>query len=384
MSQRAATWLLLAAGVLVVAAGCTREPEDTNRTAEVDRSAEVSQDLQDTWITTKIQAKYFADADVKGRNIDVTTNNGVVTLQGVVEDERAHQQAVAIARNTDDVVDVRDQLVAEKPVEPATVAAGDSGPRADVEVDDDDGDFDDQVSNAWITTKIQAKYFVDAIVKGRNIDVTTNNGAVTLEGHVGSQTEKDHAVHLARDTDGVRRVEDRLVVETSLARLDDDKGELTDVETSADSHPSESALPPTQPVAEPAPGSQSALSADAPPPAVGTTEPLSGDRPATGAEDDERMTDAGITTRIQSKFFLDDQVKPEDIEIETTNRVVTLSGEVGNQSQKERALSLARSVHGVVDVKDDLTLAGPGSAESAADRSWEMPAGALGDSWITT
>ena len=58
----------------------------------------VREQAGDAWITTKIQAAYFLDADVKGRTIDVTTANAVVTLTGRVENEREHDQAVSIAR----------------------------------------------------------------------------------------------------------------------------------------------------------------------------------------------------------------------------------------------------------------------------------------------
>ena len=54
------------------------------------------------------------------------------------------------------------------------------------------------VKDAWITTQVQAKYFGDATVKGRNIDVDTTNGVVTLTGEVTSQTERQRAVARAK------------------------------------------------------------------------------------------------------------------------------------------------------------------------------------------
>jgi hyperosmotically inducible periplasmic protein len=48
--------------------------------------------------------------DVGGLDIDVTTENGVVTLSGEVSNAAERLQAIAIARNTDGVCDVRDQL----------------------------------------------------------------------------------------------------------------------------------------------------------------------------------------------------------------------------------------------------------------------------------
>src|SRR5687768_3168910 len=68
------------------------------------------------------------------------------------------------------------------------------------------------VKDAWITTQVQAKYFADDLVKGRNIDVDTQNGVVTLTGEVSSAAERQRAVAKAREVDGVSRVQDRLTI----------------------------------------------------------------------------------------------------------------------------------------------------------------------------
>src|SRR5881275_1290167 len=49
-------------------------------------------------------------------------------------------------------------------------------------------------------------------IKARAIDSTTNESVVTLTGTVGSQAEHDRAVALARETEGVTKVVDRLVI----------------------------------------------------------------------------------------------------------------------------------------------------------------------------
>ena len=178
----------------------------------------------DPWVTAKIQAKYFVDDDVKARNIDVSTQNGVVTLQGSVGTEAERRQAVAIARSTDGVRDVIDQLRLEAgmPGDPRGPGAGESGgtpaspaaertpaketDRKPVAVDRPD---------PWITMKIQSKYFLDADVKGRQIDVDTNDGVVTLKGTVDTAEQKQEAEQIARGTEGVKRVVNQLVIGTS-------------------------------------------------------------------------------------------------------------------------------------------------------------------------
>jgi hyperosmotically inducible protein len=51
---------------------------------------------------------------------------------------------------------------------------------------------------------------LDDLVKARTIDVTTAGTTVTLAGSVESKAERERAVSLARETEGVTRVVDQL------------------------------------------------------------------------------------------------------------------------------------------------------------------------------
>ena len=57
---------------------------------------------------------YFLDRDVKGMDIDVTTNAGVVTLTGAVDTEAARKKAIADAKSIEGVKQVVDKLVVKK------------------------------------------------------------------------------------------------------------------------------------------------------------------------------------------------------------------------------------------------------------------------------
>ena len=69
------------------------------------------------------------------------------------------------------------------------------------------------VRDASVTAKIKAKMALDDLVKARTIDVTTDGTSVTLSGRVHSNDERDRALRLARETEGVQQVVDRLRVE---------------------------------------------------------------------------------------------------------------------------------------------------------------------------
>lgn len=62
--------------------------------------------VDDAAITSSIKAKFAADGDINPFNIDVDTNEGVVTLQGRVEKEEARTKAEQIAREQDGVTRV--------------------------------------------------------------------------------------------------------------------------------------------------------------------------------------------------------------------------------------------------------------------------------------
>src|SRR5262245_23914569 len=68
------------------------------------------------------------------------------------------------------------------------------------------------VNEAAISAKIKAKMALDDTVRARAIDVTTRGTAVTLSGTVQSRAERDRAMALARETDGVTQVIDDLRV----------------------------------------------------------------------------------------------------------------------------------------------------------------------------
>ena len=68
------------------------------------------------------------------------------------------------------------------------------------------------MSESALTAKIKSKMALDDHVNARAVDVDTSGSVVTLTGVVGSAAARERAVSLARDTEGVTRVVDRLQV----------------------------------------------------------------------------------------------------------------------------------------------------------------------------
>lgn len=68
------------------------------------------------------------------------------------------------------------------------------------------------LSEGALTAKIKSKMALDDRVKARTISVDTKGSVVTLTGTVDSGAERDRAVRLATETDGVTKVVDNVAV----------------------------------------------------------------------------------------------------------------------------------------------------------------------------
>lgn len=67
-------------------------------------------------------------------------------------------------------------------------------------------------------------------------------------------------------------------------------------------------------------------------------------------------SDATITAKVKSKFVADDHLKAHEINVDTKNGVVTLSGSVQDPAAKDRATQVAREVEGVASVDNRLVV----------------------------
>ncbi len=173
---RIAPQTFAAALLLLVATGCSG-----NRT--------VGERIDDGFITSKIETKLAADPQVSAFNVGVDTENGVVRLSGVVKKAEARKEAEDLARNTDGV---------RRVVNDITIG---------------DQTLGDRVNDGTTTTKVKAKLAADPEINPFKIDVDTSQGVVTLSGSVSSRKAKEEAEKLAMSVKGVTDVNNRLKVE---------------------------------------------------------------------------------------------------------------------------------------------------------------------------
>ncbi len=70
----------------------------------------------------------------------------------------------------------------------------------------------------------------------------------------------------------------------------------------------------------------------------------------------QNIDDAAITTALKAKYVVDDELKAIDINVDTVGGVVTLTGAAPSPTAVERATTIAKTVDGVSDVKNQLTV----------------------------
>lgn len=162
-----------------------------------------------------------------------------------------------------------------------------------------------------ITAAVKTRFATDDVVKAYNINVDTKNGVVTLSGAVETVAAKERAVQIARQTEGVRDVVDSLTVNPSAtvgARVEEQAREAA--------------------------------------------------RAAGQAVDRARdaAADAALTTSVKTRLMTDDVVKGLQIDVDSANGVVTLSGMVRTKGERERAIDVANRTEGVTRVVDKLTV----------------------------
>lgn len=97
----------------------TEEQAKEERARAKEKKETVGQSLDDAWIHTKIVAKLIGDSKTPERNINVDVVNGEVTLRGTVETAEAKSESERVAKETDGVKKVVNQLKITAPAKPA-------------------------------------------------------------------------------------------------------------------------------------------------------------------------------------------------------------------------------------------------------------------------
>jgi osmotically-inducible protein OsmY len=236
--------------------------------------ADSAQDITNARQESRISTSYALSPYLRAHEINVVVDNGKATLTGKVDEDVNKDLAQQIALGVDGIKEVDNQLV----------VVGDYMPPPRTE----DRSFGDVVDDASITAAIKNKLLWSKYTSALTTDVDTKWGRVQLKGTAHTADAKAYAGTLARNTRGVRSVDNQLVVDLAPSK----------VETSA-------------------------------------------------AQD---VADGWITTKIKSSYMYSDRVDGSDIEVQTTDGHVLLRGKVNSGEEHALAIQIAENVRGAKDV----------------------------------
>ncbi|MFW0778374.1 MAG: BON domain-containing protein [Rickettsiales bacterium] len=143
----------------------------------------------------------------------------------------------------------------------------------------------------WQETKIESLLFSNTNLNNFSIDVDVSGNTAVLDGYVDSEVEKDLAEEIAMSVDGIDDVENKLSIDKDIAKQYDNKS---------------------------------------------------------------AVKDALITAKINVKLLANDELSALDIDVDTNNRVVTLSGEVDSDAKRDLAEKIAENIDNVDDVENEI------------------------------
>ena len=146
--------------------------------------------VDDAAITAKVKTALAADPTAKAYQINVDTNQGVVQLNGFVDSADGKQAAARVARSVDGVTRVDNNL----------------------EVKEGERTLGAAVDDAKIATQVKTALAADSNTKAYQIKVDVNQGVVALGGFVDTEESKNNASRVARSVEGVKSVENNLVL----------------------------------------------------------------------------------------------------------------------------------------------------------------------------
>lgn len=158
--------------------------------------------FRDGWVEGKLETAILFNKYLSPFKIDSQVNNDTAILTGTVDSDIDRELAETIALGIEGVDKVDNKLLVSKDKKYKSVD------------DRKSSGFVQYMKDASITASVKMALLNSDNADGMDINVTTNNANVTLEGEVESEQEKMLAEKIAKNDDDVTRVINRLKVKS--------------------------------------------------------------------------------------------------------------------------------------------------------------------------
>jgi len=175
------------------------------------------------------------------------------------------------------------------------------------------------VSDASVTTAVKTRLMSDKVARGTAIEVDTKDRVVTITGTVPTDADKARIGRLVAHTSGVKSVENDLTV-------------------------TEAAAAPTSGTVHEKPEPE------------GTKVVIKDDTTPMVKKGARVVSDASVTTAVKTRLMGDDLGRATQIDVDTKDGVVTITGNVPSEADKTRLGDLVAHTTGVKSVVNNLTV----------------------------
>lgn len=157
----------------------------------------------DKRIELTARKSYVFNTYLKGDDIQIHSQDGVVTLTGTVAEEPHLLLATETVADLPGVKSVDNKLEVV-------------------------GGIPEKNSDAWIQMRIKNMLLLHRNLDGANTEVNVKDGLVTLHGEVNSQAEKGLTAEYVKDVEGVKDVDNKMTVATAPKTKNRTVGEYID------------------------------------------------------------------------------------------------------------------------------------------------------------
>ncbi|MCB0345953.1 MAG: BON domain-containing protein [Bdellovibrionales bacterium] len=158
----------------------------------------------DTWLEAKLVTTIALNRHLSIFDISTDVKNQTAYLSGVVESDIEKDLAGEVAKSIDGIKSVKNNILVDK-----------TKARAEVEKlkSSEEYSFVQKIDDLTTTAAIKSKLIADSNVSGFAVDIDTMHGNVTLKGKVQTSEQKALIEQIAKNTAGVKDVDNKLNVQ---------------------------------------------------------------------------------------------------------------------------------------------------------------------------
>ncbi|MEL4242556.1 BON domain-containing protein [Shewanella xiamenensis] len=153
-------------------------------------------EAKDAWLDGKAETTLLLNTNLNSFDIMTDVKNGHVTLTGKVESSVDKALAAELIKSLDGVKGVENKLTVMNENESTSEVVK-------------------TLTDSKVATVVKTRLLFSTDVSGTQINVDVADGVVTLQGEVASDAERQLALTIAKNTDDVKKVVDKIKVKTS-------------------------------------------------------------------------------------------------------------------------------------------------------------------------